>query len=863
MNFEELFKKLTDNEPYPWQNDLYEKFLHGDIPNILDIPTGLGKTSVMAIWLLAFAKQLNSKQHGKIPTRLVYVVDRRVIVDQASEEAETIRSKLEKNSEIFGELVCRLNINKLRGGGGMADDREWLKHPNNPTITIGTIDMIGSRLLFSGYGLGNKIKPFYAGLIGQDSLIVLDETHLSPAMESLLNDVKKISTSTIDELLPPKILLMSATQRDNEFNKEMTLTLSENDYENKNVKKRYESTKNLELVKSDDVNKTIIEHAKKMQGSVLVYLQKPRDVKIISDELKSAKKNVVTLTGTIRGFERDNLVDNDTYKLILNNFHGDISVKSGFLISTSAGEVGADFDADHMVCDLTTLDSLIQRLGRINRSGGRVAKITIVYSDDVIKKSKKFKPMLEKTRDRLTELTKNGIYNANPRNLAKIKNKDEMFSPKPDIQPLTNDILNMWSMTSIYDKYLSRPYVTYWLHGKSEFDTPETFVAWRDDIKYIVNLDESEIESVIDSHRILPHELVRDKFKNVYDLLKKLNYRDKIILITTNGNYKSVKISDIKEEDLKFTTVLLPCSVGGLNSDGFLDAVQKDLVRDVADDIKYAKQYKPVITEKMKYGEQLQNKWNLLKRYRVLIKKEKKSDIYTQYVVEEFGKGKINEKLHDWLKDKHVRCKYIAQLPDSADEDDGEKESREIHYYVEVRQQSMQCLGEKKLDEHLCDTEKEAEKIINRLTISQNIKDAVVIAAKFHDTGKERCFWQDCMHVAENDRPLAKTKYKVKPLHMKGFRHEFASLLDSISENEIKNHKESELIMHLISAHHGWARPCFRPNAGNNGEDDISLIDSELLHTLSRYANLQKRFGVWGLAWLEGLVRGSDWSASS
>ena len=48
-----------------------------------------------------------------------------------------------------------------------------------------TIDMIGSKLLFSGYGDGRYKRPQHAGLIGQDSLIVHDEAHLTPAFSKL------------------------------------------------------------------------------------------------------------------------------------------------------------------------------------------------------------------------------------------------------------------------------------------------------------------------------------------------------------------------------------------------------------------------------------------------------------------------------------------------------------------------------------------------------------------------------------------------------------------------------------------------------------------------------------------------------
>ncbi|HEY3911695.1 MAG TPA: DEAD/DEAH box helicase family protein [Stellaceae bacterium] len=64
--------------------------MDGKIPAALDLPTGLGKTSVMAIWLIALAEQAAAGA-VRLPWRLVYVVDRRTVVDQATEETHTIR----------------------------------------------------------------------------------------------------------------------------------------------------------------------------------------------------------------------------------------------------------------------------------------------------------------------------------------------------------------------------------------------------------------------------------------------------------------------------------------------------------------------------------------------------------------------------------------------------------------------------------------------------------------------------------------------------------------------------------------------------------------------------------------------------
>jgi CRISPR-associated endonuclease/helicase Cas3 len=50
--------------------------------------------------------------------------------------------------------------------------------------------MIGSRLLFCGYGRGFKSRPLHAGFIGQDTLLIHDEAHLEPAFQELVDAVE-------------------------------------------------------------------------------------------------------------------------------------------------------------------------------------------------------------------------------------------------------------------------------------------------------------------------------------------------------------------------------------------------------------------------------------------------------------------------------------------------------------------------------------------------------------------------------------------------------------------------------------------------------------------------------------------------
>lgn len=47
MAFDDDFKLLVDNPPFPWQRALYERFVASNFPKACDLPIGLGKTSVI------------------------------------------------------------------------------------------------------------------------------------------------------------------------------------------------------------------------------------------------------------------------------------------------------------------------------------------------------------------------------------------------------------------------------------------------------------------------------------------------------------------------------------------------------------------------------------------------------------------------------------------------------------------------------------------------------------------------------------------------------------------------------------------------------------------------------------------------
>src|SRR5436305_570930 len=110
-----------DESPFPWQEALLARFTEGVIDRSLDIPTGLGKTAVMAIWLVARAHR------AALPRRLVYVVDRRAVVDQATHVAISLRKFVDETPELKARLGLSgsLPISTLRGQH--VDNKEWLE----------------------------------------------------------------------------------------------------------------------------------------------------------------------------------------------------------------------------------------------------------------------------------------------------------------------------------------------------------------------------------------------------------------------------------------------------------------------------------------------------------------------------------------------------------------------------------------------------------------------------------------------------------------------------------------------------------------------------------------------------------------
>ena len=290
-SFASSFRFLTRNghkdgyEPLRWQRRLFEEyFCQNRVPTLCDLPTGQGKTSVILLWLMALRKQIVEGKRERLPTRLVYVVDRRTVVDQATTLAERIRENLKGLDPGKHELA----ISTLRGR--FADNHEWTEDPSKPAIIIGTVDMIGSRLLFSGYRSSYKRRPLEAGLLGQDSLLVLDEAHLSEPFARLVQQISDKGPFQNNQGLPMRVMRMSATSMEDEAD---GFKLEECDLvgtaDANPIIQRYEAKKRLDItyIEKDALRKRIVDAARELakdNSRVVVFVRRPDDAEAIRKE---------------------------------------------------------------------------------------------------------------------------------------------------------------------------------------------------------------------------------------------------------------------------------------------------------------------------------------------------------------------------------------------------------------------------------------------------------------------------------------------------------------------------------------------------------------------------------------------------
>jgi CRISPR-associated helicase Cas3 len=171
------------------------------------------------------------------------------------------------------------------------------------------------------------------------------------------------------------------------------------------------------------------------------------------------------------------------------------------------------------------------------------------------------------------------------------------------------------------------------------------------------------------------------------------------------------------------------------------------------------------------------------------------------------------------------------------------------------------------LAEHLQAAEEYAGRIAHALSPgSEGLRRLLVEAAKVHDLGKNNPKWQRAMGNSDMSHPVAKPCVEI-PLSMKGFRHEWESLVRVLdcAPNVFDSLEEQgwvDLWRHLVVSHHGHLRPWLAERVleahalGKQRQSNLRLESAEC------FARLQGLLGPWRLAYLEGLLKAVDVAAS-
>lgn len=934
--FERNFEELTSFRPLSWQARLFhENFIRGNLPSSIDIPTGLGKTAVMALWLIARANG------AALPRRLIYVVDRRAVVDQATEFAARLRQRLDGYAVHLKtglHLENRsLPISTLRGQ--FADNREWLEDPAATSIVVGTVDMIGSRLLFEGYGVSPKMRPYHAGLLGADALVVLDESHLIPPFEKLLETIEggvrefgALHDSNRRVIPAFKLLSLSATGGDRagtvfrlKGSRDRPAGHRE-DLDDEIVERRLKAEKLITLVQKDSekLEEMLARHAWSLarEGSepirCLVFCtsrgiaekaKKQIEVLAAGDRKRGIDSKEVDrelFVGSRRVRERQ-IVSAEW--LSAKGFLGESTVrmsKPAFLFATSAGEVGVDIDADHIVCDLVAWERLVQRFGRVNRRGGRSARIVII-DEGLPQPKKKDKPtageaaaaMRYEAVKRLLEQLPQGQANAklaSPEALRSLKDKASAdqklaatFKAATTAAPLrpalTRATVDAWSMTSL-EQHTGRPEVGPWLRGWVD-EQPQTTVIWRRHLpmRNGAPSTKAEIESFFEAAP--PHvteQLQSDTFvvgewlsDRCQGLLRAVASRpdsereDKAALDAAEGENTSVLTGKVQLSPGDVVAFVL--SPAGDLLDAFL-----------LGDFSISKEDKPRLRKLQKRLAQLTGctlvvdarlggiDCGLLNSSSAEIAET--ADASDSWISLDGGQSDPREPVvkfrvcvtatREAIADALWQERYRLPIELDADED-------VVRYLVVEKwhgdssneEDRSSSVNPQLLSEHQSLAEDKAMSLGEKLGLPSDIARALALAARLHDEGKKSSRWQRAFAAPTGNGPYAKTKGPISFALLDGYRHEFGSLAWVDQDARFKS-LESEtlkdLVLHLVAAHHGQARPAI--NTRSCEDAPSSVLQDRARKVALRFAKLQKQWGPWGLAWLEALLRAADQQAS-
>lgn len=425
-DFPAFVQKVHGFAPMRWQRRLLAGHAaSADWPDVVKVPTGLGKTLLVDIAVFALAQQAHRDARERTArTRTFVIVDRRLVVDDIHAHAEKIADALEAAdpASVTGRVAARLRhiaarptsapepdavppahrpleVTRMRGGVTWA--ARWVMRPEQPTVVVGTVDQLGSRMLFRGYGVSQGSLPIDAALTGTDALVILDEAHLADALRETVSELHDVEAAAPEAVLPhrpPRLIAMSATPlpTDNAFE------LDDTDRAEDIARQRLTARKPVSLWDITDAPKRDAAAARRRLASVLAeaarrLLAEGPQIEVLGvvantvqtaraafDLIRDSGIDADLLIGRSREVDRDLLSRRIRARAGIERRAGSEAAEPYVVVATQTIEVGVNLDLDALVTEAASLDALAQRLGRLDRQGhrtqnGLTSPVTIVH----------------------------------------------------------------------------------------------------------------------------------------------------------------------------------------------------------------------------------------------------------------------------------------------------------------------------------------------------------------------------------------------------------------------------------------------------------------------------------------------------
>ena len=953
--FPNFFRALHGCDPFPWQSRLAIQVLETGWPSVIAMPTGSGKTACLDVAIFALAAEVGTDRPRRQARRIFFVIDRRIVVDEAYSRAKRIAASLaEAKDGLLVQVADRLRTlagpdevplaTAILRGGIYRDDR-WSRSPSQPTVVVGTVDQVGSRLLYRGYGLSPSAWPIHAGLIGNDSLIIVDEAHCSRPFTQTLGWVARYRGTQWAEKplnLPFGVVTMTATPPAETD----VFKAQAEDLAHPVLGRRLAVSKPTRLVvakaKEEGFVATAVEGAAwlaKDGALVGVLVNRVATARAIFEAIRQrtvdSGKNkldadVILLTGRVRPADRDILLEAHAERIMAKP--GRVRpVQAMVVVATQCLEVGADVDFDALVTECCPLDALRQRFGRLNRLGAADSSpgVVIVRSDQAESSdddpiygsalAQTWKWLGEHATgegvDRTVDLgisSVEGLLDGGPDARADVLRRTSRDLPEgPVVLPSHCDC---WAQTSPITS--ADPDPSIYLHGP-KMGTPEVQVVWRAD------LDQASSASWIETVAACGPASAEAIAVPLYAVRAWLNQAAAPITADLEGvaepdedeeqgggGRACLRWRGPDSEDTEVVTdpktirpgdtLVVPASYGGCDAFGWAPGIENAVV-DLGDQVQ-ANRRRAVIRIHVALvpGWALSDE-ALTNEIMVLATVAPSDDS-----VEDGQIRALLARIADdsgakpWLRLAarhlaHSRRLRVSPRPGGAGlvvstpvplPADGESD------FTDEDATASASSREVGLDDHLKRVGALAARFAGLGGLPSEVISDCALAARLHDVGKLDPRFQVWLHngdrlaAARAAAPLAKSgsvprtpraieAARSKAAYPKGARHELVSvqLADSALQ-ALAGATDRELVLHLIGSHHGRCRP-FAPVIFDEKPVVVTLA-SEKTQTSSatglerldagvpeRFWRLMRRYGWWGPALLEAIVRLADQRVSA